>query len=117
MRGTPPTARFGHSATTLPDNTILMFGGRNGNKHFADVHLFDPMRCIWMRSMQATKSAPEVRTGHTATLLPDGQRIVVFGGHSNHYKYFNNVYFLDIGMSVILCFQVNLIVCSNLCMV
>ena len=39
VRGTLPTARLGHSTTTLPDGKLLVFGGRAESKHYADMYL------------------------------------------------------------------------------
>ncbi len=67
-------ARVGHSATLLPDGSVLVVGG-SGN--FLDAELYDPSTGRWT----ATASTPTpVAAGHTATLLPDG-RVLVAGGN------------------------------------
>jgi len=96
VRGTTLTPRLGHSTTNLPDGKLLVFGGRTDSKHYSDIHIFDPVRLAWVRSMQSPKSYPESRAGHTAILAPDQTRIIVFGGTSAHYKYFSNTFTLDI---------------------
>lgn len=96
VRGTAPTPRLGHSTTTLADGKLLVFGGRAESKHYSDIHIFDPLRNAWVKSVQSPKSFPETRAGHTAILSADHSRIVVFGGTSAHYKYFTNTFTLDL---------------------
>ena len=46
-RGTPPQARYGHSAS-LVGSRIVYFGGRGGgNKHFRDLHALDVATLTW----------------------------------------------------------------------
>lgn len=96
VRGTAPTPRLGHSTTTLADGKLLVFGGRAESKHYNDIHVFDPIRLGWVKSVQSPKSFPESRSGHTAILAPDLSRIILYGGTSAHYKYFTNTFSLDI---------------------
>jgi len=96
VRGTAPTPRLGHSTTTLPDGKLLIFGGKSDSKHYSDLHIFDPLRLAWVKSVQSPKSFPETRSGHTAILAPDLTRVIVFGGTSAHYKYFTNTFTLDL---------------------
>lgn len=95
VRGSAPTPRLGHSTTTLPDGKLLVFGGRADSKHYNDIHIFDPVRLAWVKSVQSPKSFPESRSGHTAILASDLTHIIVFGGTSAHYKYFTNTFTLD----------------------
>ena len=70
-------ARAWHSATVLPDGTVLIFGGTGPNGRPVDVtERFDPATGTMSRigSLGVTP-----RAGHTATLLTDG-RVLIAGG-------------------------------------
>lgn len=62
-------ARAGHSATLLPDGTVLVAGGRTDNSTLQDtLELYHPTTNTW----SAAGSWPQPGANHTATLLPDG---------------------------------------------
>jgi len=72
-----------HTATLLPDGTVLVAGGiGNGevldgvDPAIATAELYDPRTRTWT----ATVSMDAARRNHTATLLPDG-RVLVVGGY------------------------------------
>ena len=74
------TARGGHTATLLPDGTVLVTGGDvgPGGDFYATssaVEVYGPETGEWT----ATESMTTARDGHTATLLPDGTVLVVGG--------------------------------------
>ena len=82
--GALTTAREGHSATVLPDGRVLMTGGGTAftNDGFAihvssSAELFDPRT----GTSAPTGSLHTERTGHSATLLPDGRVLVAGGGN------------------------------------
>ncbi len=66
------TPRFGHTATLLNDNTVLMVGGVNGG---TTSEIFDPVT----GSFKASASLQTARYWHTATLLNNGT-VLVAGG-------------------------------------
>jgi hypothetical protein len=70
-------ARWGHTATLLPDGRVLVAGSYvNGADPLASAEVFDPSSERWT----ATGKMNHGRGGHTATLLPDGRVLVVGGG-------------------------------------
>ena len=69
------TVRYGHTATLLPNGTVLVAGGLGGGEVQASAELFDPSTRAWT----PTAAMIEPRTFHTATLLLDGT-VLVAGG-------------------------------------
>jgi hypothetical protein len=68
--------RAGHTATLLPDGTVLVAGGDRGESDGGrSAELYDPSLRRWTTARNMT----DERSGHTATLLPDG-RVLVAGG-------------------------------------
>jgi uncharacterized repeat protein (TIGR01451 family) len=81
--GALATARsFGHSATLLLNGKILVVGGNNGGA-LASAELFDPAGNGGFGQWTATASLLMARSGHTATLLPNGKVLVAGGSDSN----------------------------------
>ena len=81
-------ARTGHSATQLPSGDVVVCGGSEGLLTAAvgldAVSMFDPVSSTW------TAIAPmvEVRTGHTARVLPDGSLVLLGPGTSGEAMHF-----------------------------
>jgi hypothetical protein len=76
----PPLSvpRCFHSSTRLADDRVLVAGGRfgtGGSEVHASAEIYDPVTGAW--SPAGSLSTP--REGHSATLLPDGQVLVVNG--------------------------------------
>jgi len=75
--GSLATARVGHTATLLPNGKVLVAGGRTSlftlDGPLASAELYDPATGSW----SATGSLATARSGHTATLLPNGKVLVV----------------------------------------
>lgn len=77
----PLSQRYGHTATLLANNHVLVIGGglnpsSGGGEPLVVAERYDPVASTW------TKVAPPSRAryaGHTATLLVDG-RVLVLGG-------------------------------------
>ena len=71
-------ARAGHTATILPDGRVLIVGGersRSNANSLSSAEIYDPRTNSW-------SSGPAMnlgRRGHTATVLPSGQILVVGG--------------------------------------
>jgi N-acetylneuraminic acid mutarotase len=71
-------ARWGHTATLLPDGRVLVAGSNvHGSDPLASAELYQPSSASWT----ATGSMDDGRGGHTATLLADGT-VLVGGGYS-----------------------------------
>ena len=73
--------RSGHTATLLPNGEVLVAGGsayqKPGRVPFPQdrAELYDPLTGTW----RATGRMTVARSGHIATLLPDGTVLVVGG--------------------------------------
>jgi N-acetylneuraminic acid mutarotase len=73
-------ARFNHAAVKLPDKTVMVVGGAggtNGDTSLSTAEVFNPGDGSWTAAGTLTGS----RTGHVATVFPDG-RVLVAGGES-----------------------------------
>jgi hypothetical protein len=70
-----PAVREAHTATLVPDGTVLIVGGDNGGPPRSDSALiYDPASGVW----SPTGSLATGRRSHTATLLNDGTVLAVF---------------------------------------
>ena len=79
--GSMTAARQGHTATMLPDGTVLIAGGAANigfRSQLASAEIYDPAS----GSFHATGSMSTPREGHSATLLRDG-RVLIAGGSPN----------------------------------
>jgi hypothetical protein len=75
---TATSTRFRHTATLLPNGKVLIAGGgtaSNGSSPSAVAQLYDPVS----NTFTPTGSLAQARSGHSATLLPNG-KVVVIGG-------------------------------------
>jgi hypothetical protein len=81
LTGAMTAMRQGHTATLLPDGTVLLAGGSDNigfRSELASAEIFDPTS----GHFHATGSMNTAREGHTATLLRDG-RVLIAGGSPN----------------------------------
>lgn len=70
-------ARAGHTATLLPDGTVLVAGGGTSPADtLRSAELYDPSIGSWSAAGNMTKA----RGSHTATVLRDGRVLVAGGG-------------------------------------
>jgi len=70
----------GHTATLLPDGTVLVAGGfvNSIGRALVSAELYDPATGAW----SGTGNMTEERFGHTATLLPNGTVLVAGGSET-----------------------------------
>lgn len=72
------TERAWHTATLLPDGTVLVVGGRDTwGSSLAGAELYDPGAKRWIQ----LKTMLDSRWDHTAVLLPNGKVLVTGGEH------------------------------------
>jgi galactose oxidase-like protein len=70
--------RAHHTATLLPDGSVLVVGGRDNNTGLASAELYDPATGTWSSAGQMSTA----RQSHTATLLT-GNRVLIAGGQTD----------------------------------
>jgi hypothetical protein len=75
--GSLRTARRSHTATPLPDGTVLVAGGSNASGWLRSAELYDPARGRWSRGAPMATA----REGAFATLLGTGRVLVAGGGN------------------------------------
>lgn len=73
--GSLSTPRFDHTATVLPDKTVLVVGGSNGPNVLKSVDIYNPVTDTFVPSGNLNIA----RDLHTSVLLPNG-RVLVAGG-------------------------------------
>lgn len=81
QKGDIPAPRFGHTATYLGNNTVVIFGGAIGDAGkyniTDDVYLYDLTQNKWKELV--TENTPTARAAHAATCVDD-QQLVIYGG-------------------------------------
>jgi len=70
---------WGHSATLIDNNRILVFGGDAVGGKVADIYFFDIDKLTWSGPAAVTGVSVQPRSCHTATLVGNNQ-LFVFGG-------------------------------------
>ncbi|KAL6065717.1 DUF11 domain-containing protein [Balamuthia mandrillaris] len=96
-KGDVPAPRSTHSMTSINGGKqLLLFAGYLGGERRAnDMHILDVDSLTWRLIQPKNGVVPPARNTHTATLLGDGRRIVVFGGRNSSH-FFNDVWMFDI---------------------
>jgi hypothetical protein len=72
------TARFGHTATLLPNGKVLVAGGNGSGGVSSSAELYDPIAGTW----SAIGDLANPRNGHTATPLANGNVLIAGGVNS-----------------------------------
>lgn len=95
VTGSLQQARTSHTATLLANGKVLVVGGTSvpDANHFEFIYLssaelYDPATKAW-KTVAAMDTG---RTGHTATLLPNGKVMIVGGNNSAGYVYWAELY-------------------------
>lgn len=101
--GTPPDARFRHSAIHDPvRGRMIVFGGYGGTDvgytgpHFDDVWALSLGATPTWTQLTPSGTPPAARQMHTAIYDPVGDRMVVYGGR-NGSTYYEDVWALSLG--------------------
>ncbi|HTY62785.1 MAG TPA: kelch repeat-containing protein [Acidobacteriota bacterium] len=76
--GSMSTPRYNHTATALPDGTVLVVGGSDGTKALASAEIYDPDT----GEFSSAGSLSAARKFHTASVLPDG-KVLIAGGEAD----------------------------------
>lgn len=101
VKGDGPTPRSGHSLTGNGDGKCVLFGGC-GIKKEDECAVFDETYVLTLGDMPAWErveprgDVPSPRWRHTATLLPDADGVLVFGGVCKGRR-FNDTHVFSIG--------------------
>jgi sugar (pentulose or hexulose) kinase len=75
--GSLSTARYFHTATLLPDGTVLVAGGNDNGTYLNSAELYNPDAGTW----SSAGTMVLTRETQTAALLPDGN-VLVAGGYN-----------------------------------
>lgn len=94
-RSTPPQPCYGHTASYIGENKILVFGGK-GFTVTNSIHIFNITTNEWKPYAYAGNPLA-CRWGHTAS-VHYGNHLVIFGGR-NDAGYWNTFDDIDLGMS------------------
>jgi hypothetical protein len=81
--GSPPSARYGHTAIYDPVRDRMVVFGGNGPGLLNDVWALSLAGSPAWSALTTAGSAPSARGGHTAIYDPVRDRMVVFGGYDN----------------------------------
>ncbi|MFL5355918.1 kelch repeat-containing protein [Archangium sp.] len=76
--GSMASSRYNHTATPLPNGTVLVSGGQNTSGSLAAAEVYNPASGTW----SATGSLAAPRYLHAAAPLPNGT-VLVSGGYNN----------------------------------
>lgn len=91
--GAPPSGRAGHSAIYDPvRDRMWVFAGSDGAQYLDDVSYLSLTGAPAWIAVTPNGTPPWTRRSHSATYVPAGDRMIVFGG----YTYLNDVWALSL---------------------
>ena len=73
-----PAARFGHTATWVPDVGLVVWSGQGAAGFFDDVWAYEPEANLW-RQLPSSGDVPPARYGSCASVGPDAQLWISHG--------------------------------------
>lgn len=73
-----PEARFGHTATWVPDIGLVIWSGQGKTGFFDDIWRFEPSASLW-EELPSSGAVPPARYGSCASLGPDGELWISHG--------------------------------------
>lgn len=73
-----PAARFGHTATWVPDVGLVVWSGQGNSGFFDDIWTWDTARNMWLE-LPPLGAVPAARYGSCASLGPDGELWISHG--------------------------------------
>jgi len=77
--GESPSARFGHTATWVPDVGLVVWSGQGrGADFFDDIWAYDPATNAWQQ-LPSLGAVPSARYGSCASIGPDGELWISHG--------------------------------------
>eukprot|EP01135_Chromosphaera_perkinsii_P000590 Nk52_evm11s128 gene=Nk52_evmTU11s128 len=86
ISGSPPEARFFHSACVRNSKEVVVFGGRTGfKKSHNDIHMLDTDESSW-KLVKCIGDAPCGRWRHASCLLRNDRFMIVSGGRTQDEK-------------------------------
>ncbi|TMW67100.1 hypothetical protein Poli38472_012216 [Pythium oligandrum] len=81
VKGTPPVERWGHTATRISENRVVVYGGADDDEStLGDLFVYDLNKNEWSRPLNC-ESIP--RTWHDSVYLESKRLMLVFGGERN----------------------------------
>jgi SAM domain (Sterile alpha motif)/Galactose oxidase, central domain len=93
-KGTPPSARAGHTTDRVGKHLVL-FGGGNGVKILNDVHILDLDTLTW-NSPSHLDNPPTARCAHTTALVDESQHQLILYGGGDGQRRFKDLYILNV---------------------
>eukprot|EP01080_Neovahlkampfia_damariscottae_P006925 gene6925-11088_t len=96
-----PASRYGHTFSTLQDDTLILFGGMEEkffkSNPFNDLWIFSILpgdKYKWYQPQIESGQKPKPRFYHSASVY-ESNKLIIFGGNQSMNKYLNDVWMLE----------------------